>query len=55
MRDVTKHPIPTIEMPRRDGDAVSCVVEELSDRITLEKTLEDMCLDQYSLEKIRVG
>lgn len=55
MRKVTNHPIPTKEMPRREGDAVSCVVENLSNRITLEKTLEDMCLDQYNLEKLRVG
>lgn len=55
MRDVTKHPVPIEKMPRREGDAVSCIVEELSDRITLEKTLEDMCLDQYKLEKLRVG
>ncbi len=55
MRDVTKHPVPIKKMPRREGDAVSCIVDKLSDRITLEKTLEDMCLDQYNLEKIRVG
>lgn len=54
MRDVTQHPIPITKMPRREGDAVSCIVDKLSDRITLEKTLEDMCLDQYKLEKIRV-
>lgn len=51
MRDVTNHPIPITKMPRREGDAVSCIVDNLSDRITLEKTLEDMCLDQYKLEK----
>lgn len=55
MRKVTGHEIPVKNMPRREGDAVSCIVEELSDRITLEKTLEDMCLDQYNLENNNVG
>lgn len=50
MRQVTGHKIPTIIAPRRDGDAVSCVVEKLSNLIKLEKTIEDMCLDQYKLE-----
>lgn len=50
MRHVTKHPIPVTKMPRRKGDAVSCVVDQLSDRVKLEKTLEDMCSDQYELE-----
>lgn len=50
MRQVTGHAIPTIIGPRRDGDAVSCVVEKLSNLIKLEKTIEDMCLDQYKLE-----
>lgn len=36
---------------RREGDAVSSVVDKLSDFITLEKTIEDMCLDQYKLER----
>lgn len=51
MRKVTGHPIPTTNMPKRIGDAISCVVDKLSDRVRLEKTLEDMCLDQYNLEK----
>lgn len=55
MRKVTGHKIPTQDMPRREGDAVSCIVDELSDRITLEKTLENMCEDQYKLEKLRVS
>lgn len=38
---------------RREGDAVSSVVDTLSNFITLEKTLEDMCLDQYNLERTR--
>jgi UDP-glucose 4-epimerase len=50
MRKVTNHPIPTIIAPRRAGDAVSSLVDNLSNRIKLEKTIEDMCLDQYKLE-----
>lgn len=50
MRRVTGHPIPTVIAPRRAGDAVSSVVDNLSNLITLEKTLDDMCLDQYKLE-----
>ena len=50
MRQVTGHSIPTVIAPRRNGDAVSCIVEKLSNLIKLEKTIEDMCLDQYKLE-----
>ena len=35
---------------RRPGDAVSCIVDELSRHCNLTRTLEDMCLDQYNLE-----
>lgn len=38
---------------RRPGDAVCSVVDKLSNFVTLEKTLEDMCVDQYNLERIR--
>ena len=37
--------------PRRAGDAISCKVTNLSERITLKRTIQDMCLDQYNLEK----
>jgi UDP-glucose 4-epimerase len=40
---------------RRDGDAISSVVDTLSDYATLTKTMEDMCLDQYNLESARVA
>ena len=50
MRTVTGHAIPTINAPRREGDAAVCVVDQLSKLITLTKTLEDMCADQYRLE-----
>jgi UDP-glucose 4-epimerase len=36
--------------PRRTGDAVSSVVDNLSNFVTLTKTIEDMCMDQYRLE-----
>jgi len=36
---------------RRAGDAVSSVVDKLSDFITLEKSISDMCLDQYNFER----
>lgn len=50
MRTVTGHAVPTVNAPRRPGDAEVCVVDKLSDLITLTRTLEDMCLDQYQLE-----
>jgi UDP-glucose 4-epimerase len=36
--------------PPREGDAVSAVVDKLSSLVKLEKTLEDMCWDQYCYE-----
>jgi UDP-glucose 4-epimerase len=36
---------------RRQGDAVSSVVDQLSEFISLEKTIEDMCRDQYLFER----
>lgn len=50
MRQVTGHTVPAVIAPRRAGDAVSSVVDNLSNLITLEKTIYDMCLDQYKLE-----
>jgi UDP-glucose 4-epimerase len=41
--------------PRREGDAVSSVVDNLSNFVTLTKTIEDMCLDQYNYERGRNG
>ena len=40
---------------RRAGDAVSSVVDELSDFITLDKTIIDMCADQYKFERTYNG
>jgi UDP-glucose 4-epimerase len=40
---------------RRAGDAVSSVVDKLSNFITLEKSIGDMCLDQYNFERTYNG
>ena len=37
--------------PRREGDSVANLVDNLSPLIKLEKTSEDMWLDQYNLER----
>ena len=50
MERVTGKKLNIIEAPRRAGDAVASVVDKLSDRVTLTKTIEDMCYDQYKLE-----
>jgi UDP-glucose 4-epimerase len=50
MQRVTGKKIKTVIQGRRQGDAVSSVVDNLSKCVTLTKTLEDMCLDQYKLE-----
>lgn len=53
MERVTGVKLNKVVSPRREGDAVSSVVDQLSTFIKLEKTIEDMCLDQYLLEKKR--
>lgn len=50
MREVTGHHVPAVIADRRPGDAIASVVDNLSNLISLEKTLADMCLDQYKLE-----
>ena len=50
MEAVTGKTLNIIEAGRRAGDAVSSVVDNLSDLVMLEKSIEDMCLDQYKLE-----
>lgn len=50
MRKVTGHSVPAVIGRRRAGDAVSSVVDKLSDLVSLEHTIEDMCLSQYQLE-----
>ena len=50
MQEVTGKKLNIIEADRRAGDAVASVVDTLSDLVTLNKSIEDMCLDQYKLE-----
>ena len=54
MQEVTGKKLNIIEAPRREGDAVSSVVDKLSKLVTLNKSIEDMCLDQYKLERGKV-
>jgi len=51
MEKVTGKKLKRIISGRREGDAVASVVDKLSNYATLTKTIEDMCLDQYELEK----
>ena len=51
MRKVTGKPIAEKICGRREGDAEASVVDTLSEKITLTKSLEDMCMDQYNLER----
>lgn len=55
MERVTGAKLNRIYTDKRPGDAVSSVVDKLSDFIMLEKTLEDMCLDQYKFERSKNG
>lgn len=50
MQEVTGKKLNIIEADRRAGDAVASVVDNLSNLVTLTKTIEDMCYDQYKLE-----
>ena len=50
MERVTGKRLNKVIAPRREGDAVISVVDNLSNFVTLTKTVEDMCLDQYKLE-----
>ncbi|MBE26548.1 MAG: UDP-glucose 4-epimerase GalE [Saprospirales bacterium] len=51
MQEVTGKKLNIIEAPRREGDAVTSVVDKLSKLVTLNKSIQDMCLDQYKLER----
>lgn len=50
MERVTGKQLNRVLAPRRTGDAISSVVDNLSNFVTLTKTIENMCLDQYKLE-----
>lgn len=54
MREVTGHPVPIKISSRRVGDAVASVVDELSGFVTLTRSIQDMCRDQYQTEISRV-
>lgn len=51
MERVTGIKLNRVYANRRPGDAVTSVVDKLSNFITLRKTIEDMCLDQYNFER----
>ena len=50
METVTGKKLNIVEAGRRAGDAVASVVDNVSELVTLEKSIEDMFLDQYNLE-----
>ena len=50
MERVTGIKLNRVTAERRFGDAVSSVVDVLSNYVTLTKSIDDMCLDQYKLE-----
>lgn len=50
MEQVTGKKLNRTLASRRTGDAVASVVDNLSNFVTLTKTIEDMCIDQYRLE-----
>ena len=50
MEQVTGKKLKRVFAPRREGDAVSSVVDNLSNYVTLTRSIEDMCFDQYQLE-----
>jgi UDP-glucose 4-epimerase len=50
MEKVTNIKLNRILADRREGDAETCIVDNLSSYVKLTKNIEDMCLDQYQLE-----
>lgn len=50
MEKVTNIKLPYDIGPPRNGDAIIAIADKLSKLIKLEKTLEDMCWDQYCYE-----
>ena len=51
MENVTGQKIIRIVSPRRPGDSVVNIVDKLSNRVLLTKSIQDMCYDQYKLER----
>jgi len=50
MEKVTGKTLKTVNGPRREGDSVSNIVDNLSDCCIITQSLEDMWRDQYNLE-----
>lgn len=51
MENVTGEKITRIVSQRRLGDSIVNIVDKLSDRVLLTKNIQDMCYDQYKLER----
>ena len=51
MEEVTGKKLDRVVAGKREGDAVASVVDELSTYCHLTKNIQEMCLDQYELEK----
>ena len=51
MEQVTNKKLNVEVAPRREGDSVANLVDNLRPHIKLEKTIEEMCMDQYNLER----
>tara|TARA_B100000212_G_C27273420_1_gene489831 strand:- start:31 stop:915 length:885 start_codon:yes stop_codon:yes gene_type:complete len=51
MEEVTGEKITRIVSPRRKGDSIVNIVDKLSNRVQINKSLKDMCYDQYKLER----
>jgi len=51
MQHATGEKVPVVIGPRRPGDTPMSVVDTPSEYNVVTKSLEDMCLDQYTLEK----
>ena len=53
MEHVTDKKINTIESQKRNGDAEVCLVDKLSSLCNITRSIEQMCFDQYELERKR--
>lgn len=51
MERVTGKKLERVITGKREGDAITSVVDKLSNYAILTKSIEDMCLDQYELEQ----
>lgn len=51
MQRVCSTTLPTQIMPRREGDAVSCIATDVSQLMKRKYSLEDMCSSQLALER----